>query len=406
MSPQTGKTVGLKDKFNIKSIRDLDVEGRRVLVRVDFNVPLDEAGKITDDTRIAATLPTIRYLLERGAKVILMSHLGRPKGKVVEKLRMNEVARRLGEMLGREVQKVDDCVGPAVEEAVARLRPGEVLLLENLRFHPGEEANDREFAKKLASLADVYVNDAFGTAHRAHASTAGVAEFLPAAAGFLMEKEVSALGRILTDPAHPFAAVLGGAKIADKIGVLENLLGKVDQLLLGGGMANTFLRAEGYELGDSLVDEENVGFAREFLKRARARGVAVELPVDLVISRDGAGEIRVVAPGEVPAGWRALDIGPRTTERFTQLIQKARTVFWNGPLGVFEREEFARGSEAIARALARPDLISVVGGGDTLAVLEKTGVIDQVTHASTGGGASLEFLEGKELPGVAVLARS
>lgn len=406
MSVQTGKAVGLKDKFNIKSIRDLDVEGRRVLVRVDFNVPLDEAGKITDDTRIAATLPTIRYLLERGARVILMSHLGRPKGKVVEKLRMNEVARRLGEMLGREVQKVDDCVGPAVEEAVARLRPGEVLLLENLRFHPGEEANDREFAEKLASLADVYVNDAFGTAHRAHASTAGVAEFLPAAAGFLMEKEVSALGRILTDPAHPFAAVLGGAKISDKIGVLENLLGKVDQLLLGGGMANTFLRAEGYELGDSLVDEENVGFAREFLKRARARGVAVELPVDLVISRDGAGEIRVVAPEEVPAGWRALDIGPRTTERFTQLIQKARTVFWNGPLGVFEREEFARGSEAIARALARPDLISVVGGGDTLAVLEKTGVIDQVTHASTGGGASLEFLEGKELPGVAVLARS
>ncbi|MDH7578164.1 MAG: phosphoglycerate kinase [Bacillota bacterium] len=407
MSPKAIVARRLRGKFNLKTIKDLDVREKRVLVRVDFNVPLDEAGKITDDTRISATLPTIRYLLDQGAKVILMSHLGRPKGKVAEKLRMNEVARKLGEMLGKEVQKVDDCVGPAVEAAVARLRPGDVLLLENLRFHPEEEGNDREFARKLASLADIYANDAFGTAHRAHASTAGVAEFLPAVAGFLMEKEVNALGRILTDPEHPFAAVLGGAKISDKIGVLENLLGKVDQLLLGGGMANTFLRAEGYGLGNSLVDEESVGFARDFLRRARAGGVAVELPVDLVISQNsGAGETRIVSPGEVPEGWRALDIGPRTTEHFTRLIQKAKTVFWNGPLGVFEQPEFARGSEAVARALARPGLTSVVGGGDTLAVLERTGVAGLVTHASTGGGASLEFLEGKELPGVAVLAKN
>jgi len=408
MSPGTVETDKLTGKFNLKTIKDLDVRDKRVLVRVDFNVPLDEAGKVTDDTRLVATLPTIRYLLGQGAKVILMSHLGRPKGKVVERLRMDEVARRLGELLGKEVQKADDCTGPAVSEAVKRLRSGEVLLLENLRFRPEEEANDREFAQKLASLADVYVNDAFGTAHRAHASTAGVAELLPAGAGFLMEKEVNALGRILTAPAHPFAAVLGGAKIFDKIGVLENLLDQVDTFLLGGGMANTFLLAEGHKMGDSLRDEAHLDFVREFLQRARAQGVAVELPTDLVISQDnsGKGGIKVVPSGEVPAGWRALDIGPRTVERFTQLIEKAATVFWNGPLGLFEQAEFARGSEAIARALVRPGLTSVVGGGDTLAVLEKAGVLDRVTHASTGGGASLEFLEGKELPGVAALLKT
>jgi len=392
--------------MNLKTIRDISLKDKRVLVRVDFNVPLDEQGHVTDDTRIRATLPTIRYILEQGAKVILMSHLGRPKGKVVEKLRMNDIARRLGELLGKEVRKADDCVGPEAEQTVSQLKPGEVLLLENLRFHPEEEANDREFARKLASLGDIYVNDAFGTAHRAHASTAGIAEFLPGYAGFLMEKEVKALGGILTDPERPFIAVLGGAKVADKIGVLKNLVEKVNGFLLGGGMANTFLRAEGYSLGDSLVDEEHIEFAKEFLDSVRRRGIEVELPVDLVIAQDGdEAATKVVSPREVPDGWRALDIGPKTVERFTRIIVNARTVFWNGPLGLFEKDAFARGSEAIARALTRPGVVSVVGGGDSLAVLEKIGLADKVTHASTGGGASLEFLEGRELPGVAVLEK-
>ena len=399
-------SLSLKIK-SLRTLREIDVKGKRVLVRVDFNVPLNDQGDVADDSRLVATLPTIRYLLEQGAGVILMSHLGRPNGKVSDKLRLGGVARRLEELLGRPVKKVDDCVGPAVAAVADRLQPGEVLLLENLRFHPEEEANDREFARSLASLADVYVDDAFGTAHRAHASTAGVAEFLPSVAGFLMEKEVTMLGRILTDPDHPFTAVLGGAKIADKIGVLEKLLEKVDRLLLGGGMANTFLKAEGNAMGDSLVDESHLDFAGDFIRRARGRGVAVDLPVDLVIapaSRNGSQpETRVVAPGEVPDGWQALDIGPRTVERFQETIANSKTVFWNGPLGLFEEPAFAHGSEVIARAIARPGLVSVVGGGDTLALLDKAGVAGQVTHASTGGGASLEFLEGRELPGVAVL---
>ncbi|MGB9791876.1 MAG: phosphoglycerate kinase [Thermacetogeniaceae bacterium] len=392
--------------MGLRTIREIPLKDKRVLVRVDFNVPVDDEGRVTDDARIRATLPTINYLLEQGAKVILMSHLGRPKGKVVEKLRMNDVARRLSELLGREVKKTDDCIGPEVEQAVSQLKPGDVLLLENLRFHPEEEANDREFARKLASLGDVYVNDAFGTAHRAHASTAGIAEFLPAYAGFLMEKEVNALSGLLAAPERPFIAVLGGAKISDKIGVLKNLAERVNGFLFGGGMANTFLRAEGYSLGDSLVDEENIEFAREFLENSRKRGIEVELPVDLVIAKSPEDtETRVVAPNEVPEGWRALDIGPKTIERFTQVIGNAKTVFWNGPLGLFEKDAFARGSEAIARALTRPGLVSVVGGGDSLAVLEKFGLAEKVTHASTGGGASLEFLEGRKLPGVAVLEK-
>jgi phosphoglycerate kinase len=399
-------SLSLKIK-SLRTLREIDVKGKRVLVRVDFNVPLNDQGDVADDSRLVATLPTIRYLLEQGAGVILMSHLGRPEGKVNDKLRLDGVARRLGELLGRPVRKVDDCVGPAVAVAADQLQPGEVLLLENLRFHPEEEANDREFARSLASLADVYVDDAFGTAHRAHASTVGVAEFLPSAAGFLMEKEVTMLGRILTDPDHPFTAVLGGAKIADKIGMLEKLVEKVDRLLLGGGMANTFLKAGGSAMGDSLVDESHLDFARDFILRARGRGVAVDLPVDLVIApatRNGSQpETRVVTPGAVPDGWMALDIGPRTVERFQEAIAKSKTVFWNGPLGLFEQPAFAHGSEAIARAIARPGLVSVVGGGDSLALLEKTGVAGQITHASTGGGASLEFLEGRELPGVAVL---
>ncbi len=390
--------------MELRTVRDLDVAGKKVLVRVDYNVPLDENGEVADDSRIAASLPTLNYLLGRGAAVILMSHLGRPGGKVVEKLRLDGVARRLEELLGRKVEKLDDCVGPEVAAAVARLGPGEVVLLENLRFHPEEEGNDPEFARKLAELADVYVNDAFGTAHRAHASTAGVAAYLPAAAGLLMEKEVEALGRLLTNPERPFLAVLGGAKVSDKIGVLENLLEKVDGFLFGGGMGNTFLRAAGYDLGDSLVDAEHLDFAADFLRRARERKLTLLLPVDLVVAGPDE-ERRVVPPDGVPAGWKALDIGPETVASFTRALEGAKTAFWNGPLGVVEKEEFARGSEAIARALTRPGLTAVVGGGDTLGVLEKLGLTEKVTHASTGGGAALEFLEGRELPGVAVLKK-
>jgi phosphoglycerate kinase len=316
------------------------------------------------------------------------------------------VARRLGELLGKKVNKVDDCIGPEVSIAAEDLKEGEVLLLENLRFHPEEEKNDPGFAKNLAALAEVYINDAFGTAHRAHASTVGVADYLPAYAGLLMEKEIKALGSVLFDPDRPFAAVLGGAKVADKIGVLNNLLNKVDAILLGGGMANTFLKAKGAKLGDSLVDEGHQKFAKEFLVMAEERGVRVELPQDLVIALTGNNEqVKVAESANVPAGWSALDIGPRTAELYARLIKGAKTAFWNGPMGVFEKEQFAHGSEMVARALCEPELVSVVGGGDSLAVLKKYGLAEQVTHASTGGGASLEFLEGKELPGVAVLMR-
>lgn len=389
--------------MELKTIRNLDIKGKKVLVRVDFNVPLDDQGKVADDTRIRATLPTIKYLLDGGAAVILMSHLGRPKGKVDDRLRMDDVARRLGELLGKDVKKVDDCIGSEVTKAAQDLKPGEVLLLENLRFHPEEEKNDPEFARSLASLAEIYINDAFGTAHRAHASTAGVASYLPAAAGLLMEKEIKALGSILSEPDHPFVAVLGGAKVSDKIGVLNNLLGQVDAILLGGGMANTFLKAMGAEMGDSLVDEEHLEYAGGFLNKAKERGVRVELPVDMLAAAD-EGEVQVMDSQKIPVGWKAMDIGPRTAEIYAELIKMAKTAFWNGPMGVFEKDEFAQGSEAVAKALTNPDLVSVVGGGDSLAVLEKYGFKDQVTHASTGGGASLEFLEGKELPGVAVLS--
>lgn len=389
--------------MNKKTIRDVDVHGKRVLVRVDFNVPL-EHGQVTDDTRIRAALPTIEYLSEQGARVVLMSHLGRPKGGVEESLRMAPVARRLSELLGKEVQYVRDCIGPEVEAAVASMDPGDVLLLENLRFHPEEEKNDSEFAAKLARLGDIYVNDAFGTAHRAHASTAGIARYLPAVAGFLMEKELNFLGKALESPDHPFIAILGGAKISDKIGVIENLLTKVDRLLIGGGMANTFLKAKGYEMGDSLVEEDSVETARRLLKSA---GEKLLLPSDLVIADRFADDAqrRVVRADAVPAGWRALDIGPETIEAFISALRGAKTVVWNGPMGVFEFPNFANGTFAIARALAQlPDAVTIIGGGDSVAAVHQAGVADKITHISTGGGASLEFLEGKTLPGVAVLA--
>jgi phosphoglycerate kinase len=392
-----------------KTIRDVQVEGKRVLVRVDFNVPLAE-GKVADDTRIRAALPTINYLLEHRARVILMSHLGRPKGKVVDGLRLNPVAEHLSELLGRPVRKLDDCIGPGVEAAVAEMRcpepaegqPGDVILLENTRFHPEERSNDPDFAKRLASLADVFVNDAFGAAHRAHASTVGVAEYLPSVAGFLMEKELTFLGQALTAPEHPFVAILGGAKISDKIGVIDNLLTKVDALLIGGGMANTFLKAQGYEVGQSLVEEGSLDVAREMLERG---GEKLALPVDTVVADrfDAEANSKVVPVDQVPEDWRILDIGPKTVELFKQRLAGARTVVWNGPMGVFEFPRFAAGTEAMARILADSRATTIIGGGDSAAAVEQAGLADKMTHISTGGGASLEFLEGKSLPGVAVL---
>jgi phosphoglycerate kinase len=385
-----------------KTIRDIDVKGKRVLVRVDFNVPLDQ-GKVADDTRIRAALPTIQYLTEQGAKVILMSHLGRPKGKVKEDLRLTPVAERLADLLGRPVAMAVDCVGEEVETAVDRLRPGDVLLLENLRFHPGEEANDPRFVSQLASLGEVYVNDAFGTAHRAHASTEGVAHHLPAVAGFLMEKELNFLSKALERPEHPFVAILGGAKISDKIGVVDNLLGKVDTLLIGGGMANTFLKAQGHQVGQSLVEEESLPLAQELLDKA---GRKLVLPVDVVVADrfDAEAQSKIVSVEEVPADWRILDIGPATVERFAQELYTAKTVVWNGTMGVAEFPRFAAGTEGIIEMLAESQATTIVGGGDTAAAVQQAGLAEKMTHVSTGGGASLELLEGKVLPGVAALA--
>ncbi|MGC9333878.1 MAG: phosphoglycerate kinase [Anaerolineae bacterium] len=389
--------------MNKKTIKDVDVRGKRVLVRVDFNVPLQE-GKVADDTRIQAAMPTIRYLLDRDATVILCSHLGRPKGQVDDGLKMDPVAERLAELLGRPVTKLDDSVGPQVESAVADAEPGEVILLENTRFRAEEKANDPEYARQLAGLADLYVNDAFGSAHRAHASTEGVAHYLPAVAGFLMEKELAFLGDALASPEHPFVAILGGAKISDKIGVIEKLLDEVDVFLIGGGMANTFLEAEGYDVALSLVEDDSLDFARSLLEQADEKLV---LPVDVTVADrfDAEAFSQVVAAGNVPSGWRILDIGPGTLELFQTHLEGARLVVWNGPMGVFEFPKFAQGTEAVARMLARlPDATTIIGGGDSAAAVKRTGLADKMTHVSTGGGASLEFLEGKTLPGVAALA--
>lgn len=389
--------------MNKKTVRDVPVMGKRVLVRVDFNVPL-EGGEVRDDTRIVAALPTIRYLMDQKARVILASHLGRPKGKPAPEFSLRPVAKRLGELLGAPVAFAGDCVGPEAEAAVAALQPGHVLMLENLRFHVEEEANDPEFSRKLAALADLYVNDAFGTAHRAHASTAGVAAYLPAVAGFLMEKEIDYLSRALEDPKRPFVAILGGAKISDKIGVVQNLLGKVDRLLIGGGMANTFLKAQGYDVAASLVEEDSVAVAAELLAQGEGK---ILLPTDAVVADAFAAdaEAKTVPVGDVPAGWRILDIGPATVKAFSQALRGAKTVVWNGPMGVFEFPRFAQGTFAIARALATlPGAVTIIGGGDSAAAVEQAGVADKVSHVSTGGGASLEFLEGKTLPGVVALA--
>jgi phosphoglycerate kinase len=388
--------------MNKKTVRDVDVQDKRVLVRVDFNVPLKEST-VADDTRIRAALPTLNYLLEHGAALILCSHLGRPKGDVVSDLKMDPVATRLGELLGRPVKKLDDCVGPQVEAAAKEMKPGDIILLENTRFHAEERANDPEFAKQMASLADIYVNDAFGAAHRAHASNVGVANYLPAVAGFLMEKELEFLGKVTENPEHPYVAILGGAKISDKIGVIESLLKKCDRLLIGGGMANTFFKAMGFEVGDSLVEEEAIPTAKSLLEQS---GGHLVLPVDVAIADafDNDANTQVVAPSDVPAGWRILDVGPKTVTTFESALGGAKTVVWNGPLGVFEMPNFAKGTFALAKVLADVDAVTVIGGGDSAAAVRQAGLEDKMTHVSTGGGASLEFLEGKTLPGVAILA--
>lgn len=390
--------------LNKLTVSDLDMGGKRVLVRVDFNVPLQD-GVVTDDGRIRAALPTIEYLRRQGARVILVSHLGRPKGQVVEELRMAPVARRLSELLGSEVKTVPACVGPEVEQAAASLADGEVLLLENVRFYPGETKNDPDFAKQLAAVADAFVNDAFGAAHRAHASTVGVAELLPAAAGFLIQRELEFLGRALENPEKPFLAVLGGAKVSDKIGVIRNLLPKVDALAIGGGMAYTFLKAQGHEVGQSLVDEERVELAKELMDEARQHDVELLLPVDVVVADRFAEDAarKVVDVTDIPADWQGLDIGPKTRKLFAKQIERARTIVWNGPMGVFEWAPFAEGTEEVAKAMAASGGVTIVGGGDSAAAVAQYGLSDKVSHVSTGGGASLEFLEGKELPGIAAL---
>lgn len=387
-----------------QTIRDIDWKGKRALIRVDFNVPLEE-GRITDDTRIRAAVPTIQYLLDHGAAVVLMSHLGRPKKKVVESMRLSVPAARLSELLGRPVATVGVTTGPEAEQAASALKAGDVLMLENTRFDAREEANESSMAEELARLGDVYVNDAFGAAHRAHASTEGVARLLPAVSGLLMEKELQALGGAIEDPKRPFVTIIGGAKISDKIGVIENLLGKVDALLIGGGMANTFLLAQGKQLGDSLVEADSVETAAKLLEQAAKSGVTLLLPSDAVIADafDANANTKVVAADAVPTGWRILDIGPETRKAFAAQVAKAKTVIWNGPMGVFEMEPFAAGTRAVAQALADSNAMTIIGGGDSVAAVEQMGLADKIKHISTGGGASLELLEGRELPGVAAL---
>ncbi|MDD3882445.1 MAG: phosphoglycerate kinase [Eubacteriales bacterium] len=392
--------------MNKKTIKDIDVSGKKVLVRVDFNVPMDENKNITDENRIVGALPTIKYLMEHGAKVVLCSHMGRPKGEFNMKYSLAPVAKRLSELLGKPVAMAADVIGDDAKAKAAALKDGDVMLLENLRFHKEEEKNDPEFAKKLAEFGEIYVNDAFGTAHRAHASTEGVTHYISTSvAGFLIEKELRIMGGALEDPKRPFVAILGGAKVSDKIGVINNLIDKVDALLIGGGMAYTFRKALGGEIGKSLLEADKVELAKELLAKAEKKGVKLLLPVDTVCADNFSNDAnsKVVEAGHIPSDWEGLDIGPKTCEIFAEEIKKAKTVIWNGPMGVFEFPKFAVGTKAIAQALADSDCISIIGGGDSAAAVEQLGYGEKVTHISTGGGASLEFLEGKELPGVAAL---
>ncbi|MGE6539118.1 phosphoglycerate kinase [Bacillus luti] len=391
--------------MNKKSIRDVDLKGKRVFCRVDFNVPMKE-GKITDETRIRAALPTIQYLVEQGAKVILASHLGRPKGQVVEEMRLTPVAARLGELLGKDVKKADEAFGPVAQEMVAAMNEGDVLVLENVRFYAGEEKNDAELAKEFAALADIFVNDAFGAAHRAHASTAGIADYLPAVSGLLMEKELDVLGKALSNPERPFTAIIGGAKVKDKIGVIRHLLDKVDNLIIGGGLAYTFVKALGHEIGQSLCEDDKIELAKEFMQLAKEKGVNFYMPVDVVITEEFSetATTQIVGIDSIPSTWEGVDIGPKTREIYADVIKNSKLVVWNGPMGVFEMTPFAEGTKAVGQALAdAEDTYSVIGGGDSAAAVEKFGMADKMSHISTGGGASLEFMEGKELPGVVCL---
>jgi phosphoglycerate kinase len=391
--------------MNKKTIRDVDVKGKRVLLRVDYNVPLDEAMKITDDTRIQKSLPTIRYLIENGAKVILMSHLGRPKGQVVDKYRLDPVAKRLGELLGKKVLKLNEIYSEEVLQAVNSLADGEVMMIDNLRFDPREEKNDPEFSRMLASLGDIYVDDAFGAAHRAHASVEGVTKYLPAYAGFLMESEINSLYPLLESPGRPFIAILGGSKVSDKLKVIQNLLAKVDSLLIGGGMCFTFLKAQGIGVGKSILEEDQLDYCKDVLKEAGKRKVKILLPLDAVAANAFAADAQftTVDIKFIRMDWMGLDIGPKTVELFKQEINGAKTIFWNGPMGVFEWSNFEAGTKAVAQIVAQAKAFTVIGGGDTVAAVRKYGVEDKIDHVSTGGGASLELLEGRELPGITAL---
>lgn len=389
-----------------KTICDVNVAGKKVFVRVDYNVPTDKSGQITDDTRIRATLPTLKYLLEQGAAVILASHLGRPKGTPVAEFSLAPIGRKLAELIGRDVAFSPECIGPVAQSHAKALEPGQILLLENLRFHKEEEKNDSIFAGELASLAEIAVNDAFGVSHRAHASVEGITRFVPTVAGFLMEKEITFVGGAVANAERPFVAIIGGAKVSDKIGVIENLLQKVDTLIIGGGMANTFIAASGYATGKSLVEADKLDLARSLIGQAEKRGVKLLLPMDVVIANRFAAdaEHKVVAVNAIGEDWMALDIGPDSQLAFAQALAGAKTVVWNGPMGVFEMDAFAKGTEAVAKAVADSGAVSIVGGGDSIAALEKTGLASKISHISTGGGASLEYLEGKVLPGIAALA--
>lgn len=389
--------------MNKKTVKDIDVNGKKVLVRCDFNVPLDsETGKITDNRRIRAALPTIQYLLDHNAKVILCSHLGRPKGEFNQKYSLKPVAEELSRLLNRDVKLAKDVIGESAKELTSNMKEGDIVLLENVRFHKEEEQNDPEYSKALASMAEIYVNDAFGTAHRAHSSTTGVADYLPAVSGFLIEKELEFLGGALENPKHPFVAILGGAKVSDKIGVIENLLDKVDTLIIGGGMAYTFYKAQGHHIGTSICEEDKLDLARSILEKAKQKGVELLLPVDNHVSSEYSndGEEKIVNSTEIPDGFMGLDIGPKTIEKFEAAVKDAKTVVWNGPLGVCEFDKFATGTKAVATMLSKIDATTIIGGGDSAAAIEKLGLADKMTHISTGGGASLEFLEGKTLPGI------
>ena len=392
--------------MNKKTVKDIDVNGKKVLVRCDFNVPIDsETGKITDNRRIRAALPTIQYLLDHNAKVILCSHLGRPKGEFNLKYSLKPVAEELSKLLNKDVKLAKDVIGESAKELTSNMKEGDIVLLENVRFHKEEEQNAPEYSKALASMAEIYVNDAFGTAHRAHSSTTGVADYLPAVSGFLIEKELEFLGGALENPKHPFVAILGGAKVSDKIGVIENLLDKVDTLIIGGGMAYTFYKAQGHHIGTSICEEDKLDLAKSILEKAQEKGVKLLLPVDNHVSSEYSnnGEEKMVDSTEIPDGFMGLDIGPKTIEKFEEAVKDAKTVVWNGPLGVCEFDKFATGTKAVATMLSKLDAITIIGGGDSAAAIEKLGLADKMTHISTGVGASLEFLEGKTLPGIACL---